>query len=210
MVFMIVVGLTGGIASGKSTVAKMLADAGAEVVDADDIARRAVGKGRPAWKKIVCRFGGVVLRPDGEIDRPRLAAMVFGDTGRKLTLNRIVHPYVRKQIAADLARLRTSRPEAVVVLDIPLLFEAGMHRGLAEIIVVYAPQSEQYRRLMQRNHLSPQEATARIRSQMPIEEKRRRATVVIDNSGSREHTRRQTLALYRDLKARSGAVSRVR
>jgi dephospho-CoA kinase len=210
MVFMIVVGLTGGIASGKSTVAKMLAGAGAEVVDADDIARRAVGKGRPAWKKIVCRFGGVVLRPDGEIDRPRLAAMVFGDTGRKLTLNRIVHPYVRKQIAADLNRLRTSRPEAVVVLDIPLLFEAGMHRGLAEIIVVYAPQSEQYRRLMQRNHLSPQEAAARIRSQMPIEEKRRRATVVIDNSGSREQTRRQTLALYRELKARSGAVSRVR
>jgi dephospho-CoA kinase len=207
---MIVVGLTGGIASGKSTVAKILADAGADVVDADDIARRAVGKGRPAWKKIVGRFGGVVLRPDGEIDRPRLAAMVFGDTGRKLTLNRIVHPYVRKQIAADLNRLRTSRPEAVVVLDIPLLFEAGMHRGLAEIIVVYAPQSEQYRRLMQRNHLSPQEASARIRSQMPIEEKRRRATVVIDNSGSREHTRRQTLALYRKLKARSGAVPSAR
>jgi len=199
---MIVAGLTGGIGTGKSTVAQTLAKAGAEIIDADVIARQVVAKGRPAWKKIVADFGGIVLRPDGEIDRNRLATLVFLNTARKLALNRIVHPYVRRQIAATLRELRSRRPEAVVVMDIPLLFEAGMNRNLDEIIVVYAPESEQRRRLIQRDGLHPQQAGARIRSQMPIEEKRRRATVVIDNSGSREQTRRQTLKLYRELRAK--------
>jgi len=200
---MLVAGLTGGIATGKSTVTQILADAGVEIIDADVIARRVVAKGQPAWKKIVAHFGGTVLRPDGEIDRPRLAALVFSNTARKLRLNRLVHPYVRRRITEALARLRSDQPDAVVVLDIPLLFEAGMHRGLEEIIVVYAPESEQRRRLIQRDHLSVKEAAARIRSQMPIEEKRRRATVVIDNSGSRKQTRRQTMNLLRTLAART-------
>lgn len=199
---MIVAGLTGGIATGKSTVAKIFARAGAEVVDADAIARRLVAKGRPGWKKVVTHFGGTILRADGEIDRPRLAAMVFSNTTRKLTLNRLIHPYVRRQIAGILAQLRANRPDTVVILDIPLLFEAGMNRKLEEIIVVYAPESEQYRRLIRRDHLGPKAAWARIRSQMPIQEKCRRATVVIDNSGSRENTRRQTLKLYRTLRAK--------
>lgn len=205
---MIVVGLTGGIATGKSTVARILAEAGAEVIDADVIARQVVAKGRPAWKKIVAHFGATVLRSDGEIDRPRLAAVVFADTARKLILNRLVHPYVRRQIARILVSLRSTRPDAVVVLDIPLLFEAGMHRNLSEIIVVYAPQSEQHRRLTRRDNLSPKAAADRIRSQMPIEEKCRRATSVIDNSGSRQHTRRQTLNLFRQLQAKTATRPR--
>ncbi len=192
-----VVGLTGGIATGKSTVARMLAEAGAHVVDADLLAREVVAPGRPAWEAIVARFGRGVLLADGQIDRERLAAIVFHDPDQRRALDRIVHPAVFEAMAQRLAVLETQDPEGVAILDIPLLFETGMDGNLAEVILVYAPEAVQHQRLMQRNGLSAEAAAARIKAQLPIEEKRRRAGVVIDNSGRLEATRAQVARLWR-------------
>jgi dephospho-CoA kinase len=195
----IVAGLTGGIASGKSTVAAMFEEAGARLIDADRLARDAVRKGSPAFHDIVAHFGKAVLLGDGEIDRKRLAAVIFNDTAEQRALERIVHPQVKKEVARQLDLIRQQDPEALVVVDIPLLFEAGMDQGLDAIIVVYVPKKVQRERLMARDALAEPEACARIRAQMPIEKKKFLATFVIDNSGSLEHTGAQTLEVYRRL-----------
>lgn len=199
---MIVAGLTGGIASGKSTVAAIFAELGAEVIDADKLAREAVAPGSPGWERVVAHFGEAVLAPDGEIDRQRLAAIVFDDPAQRAALERIVHPYVRAETDRRIAAVRRRRPQAVVILDVPLLFEAGMHsgRGLAAVIVVWVPEEMQRERLMARDQIDAQEAARRIRAQMPIERKKALADRVIDNSGSRERTRAQTREVFRWLK----------
>jgi len=200
----VIAGLTGGIASGKSTVSAVLAEAGARVIDADRIAREAARKGTAVHADIVAHFGRDILLPDGEIDRQRLGDIVFNDPVEKQVLEGLIHPWVREETARRLERIRGDEPNAVVILDVPLLFEAGMHHGLAEVIVVVAPEAAQLARLMARDRLAPAEALARIRSQMPIEHKKALATRVIDNSGSREHTRTQTLEVYRSLALCSG------
>ena len=196
---MIVAGLTGGIATGKSTVSAFLEQAGAVIVDADKIARHVVRKGQPAWQKIVDAFGSSILLPDGELDRSRLGDIIFNDPDQKRILNRIVHPEVGSETAVQLAEIEKNHPEGLVILDVPLLIESGMNAGLSEIIVVVIPESLQIERLMLRDNLSREKALARIRSQMPIDEKRKYATRLIDNSGSREDTRRQTMDVYRQL-----------
>ena len=201
---MIVAGLTGGIATGKSTVSAAFADAGAIVIDADEIARDVVKKGQPAWQSIVDYFGQQILQPDKEIDRARLADIIFKHAEQKLKLNSIVHPYVIDETARRLERIKMQRPDAIVILDVPLLFEAGMLEGLDEIIVVYTPEHIQLQRLTARDHLSAEEAVSRIQSQMPIEEKKNRATIVIDNSHSRDSTRRQAMAVFRRLMKKNG------
>jgi dephospho-CoA kinase len=201
---MLIAGLTGGIASGKSTVAAVLAAAGARVIDADGIAREAACKGTAVYADIVAHFGRGILLPDDEIDRRHLGKIVFNDPVEKKVLEGFIHPWVREETARRLERIRCDEPNAVVILDVPLLFEAGMHHGLSEVIVVYAPEAVQLARLMARDRLAPAEAMARIRSQMPIEHKKALATRVIDNSGSRERTRTQTLDVYRSLTLRSG------
>ncbi|HSO18342.1 MAG TPA: dephospho-CoA kinase, partial [Desulfosarcina sp.] len=200
----IVAGLTGGIASGKSTVSRILADAGARVIDADRIAREVVIRGSPAYADIVAFFGREVLRKDGEIDRSRLGDIIFNDPEKQARLNAIVHPRVFDRSERMIADIAARTPGAVVILDVPLLLEAGMDRDLAELIVVYVPESLQLERLMRRDDIDAAAAMARIRSQMPIEEKRRRATIVIDNSGGPDACRRQALAVYRRLKSRAG------
>lgn len=200
---MIVVGLTGGIATGKSTVSEILAAAGAWIVDADRLAREAVRPGRPAWQAIVTHFGSEVLREGGEIDRERLSAVVFHEPAQKAVLDRIVHPAVFAAMADRLAALETEVPGGLVVLDVPLLFETGMDRDLDTVIVVYAPRQIQLERLIRRNGYTRDEALARIDAQMDIEEKRLRATLLIDNSGAIQETRRQTLAAYRRLCGRA-------
>ena len=196
---MLIAGLTGGIASGKSTVSAFLAEAGAVIVDADKIAREVVQKNKPAWRRIVDVFGAGILQPDGEINRTLLGDIIFSDPARKQLLNRIVHPEVMAETAARLAEIEKNHPEAVVILDVPLLIEAGMDAGLSDIIVVYVPEAVQARRLMERDGLSHDRAMARIRSQMPIEEKKERATIVIDNTGSRESTRARSIEVYQNL-----------
>lgn len=194
-----VIGLTGGIATGKSTVSAMLKRAGALVIDADRIARAVVKKGLPAYREIVDHFGLGVLLPDGEINRDALGDIIFNDPQKKQLLNRIVHPRVKKEVNRQLKLIETTHSKAVAILDIPLLIEAGMHNDLSEIIVVYAPQHMQIKRLMQRDRISEADALARVRSQMPIEEKKQQATIVIDNSGTIENTRRQTLDIFKRL-----------
>ena len=198
---LIVAGLTGGIASGKSTVARMLAAAGARVVDADRIAREVVQPGRPAWQAVRTRFGDGIVRPDGNLDRDKLGRMVFRDPALKRDLEQIVHPFVFRQMAAEIKRLAAAHPGTVVVLDIPLLIESGLHRVLPLTALVHVPEAVQLTRLIRRDGLAAADARARIRAQMPIDAKRAHADVIIDNTGSLESTRRQTEAFYRRLRA---------
>ncbi len=198
---LIVAGLTGGIASGKSTVARMLAAAGAQVVDADRIAHEVVQPGRQALQAIRARFGDGVVRPDGNLDREKLGRMVFRDPALKRDLEQIVHPFVFRQMAAELQSLATAHPGAVVVLDIPLLIESGLHRVLPLTALVHVPEAVQLARLIRRDGLAAADARARIRAQMPIDAKRAHADVIIDNAGPLEATRRQALILYRRLQA---------
>jgi dephospho-CoA kinase len=200
---MLVVGLTGGIATGKSTVADMLRNAGATIIDADEIARLVVQRDKPAYQEIVETFGRDVLLPDGDIDRRKLGDIVFHDSARKHALNRIVHPRVIAETDARLRRIEAARPQAIVILDVPLLIEARMHESLSEIIVVYAPEDVQLHRLMNRNRFSREDALARIRAQMPIETKKKFATILIDNSGSIEQTRAQTSQAFNYLKSKA-------
>jgi dephospho-CoA kinase len=200
---MIVAGLTGGIGTGKSTVAAVFAEAGAVIIDADEIARDVVAKGRPAWCRIVAHFGRDVLLPDGDIDRKKLGAIIFNDPRQKVHLDRIVHPHVIAETEKQLKEIESVQPQAVVILDVPLLIEAGMDRDLDDVIVVYTPEAVQLKRLMHRDRLTAAEGLSRIRSQMPIEEKKRRATVVIDNSASPAVTRQRVLKVFADLQRRS-------
>jgi dephospho-CoA kinase len=194
-----IVGLTGGIASGKSTVSRLLAAAGARIIDADVLARQVVEPGQPAFAAVLDHFGSGILKSDGTIDRDRLAAEVFADPAQKAALEGIIHPAVAKAMAARLAEIEATAPRSIVVLDVPLLFEAGMDAGLDLVVVVDAPEVVQLERLMKRSGLSRDEALARVRAQMPMAEKRRRADVVIDNSGSLESTRSRVDALWRRL-----------
>jgi dephospho-CoA kinase len=195
-----VIGLTGGIATGKSTVSAILKKAGAEIIDADRIAREVVKKGLPAYREIVENFGETVLLSSGEINRSVLGDLIFNDSRKKQLLNRIVHPHVRRETSRRLKNMENSSPDTIAVLDIPLLFEAEMHKDLSEVIVVYAPEHIQIKRLMKRDNISETDAVARVRSQMPIEEKKNRATIVIDNSGTMEDTRKRTLEIFKTLK----------
>jgi dephospho-CoA kinase len=196
---LVIAGLTGGIASGKSTVSAFLENAGAVIVDADKIAHEVVQKNRPAWQEIIKSFGRSILLSNGEINRILLGDIIFNDPAQKQILNRIVHPEVIAETATRLAEIEKNQTGAVVILDVPLLIESGMDTGLSDIIVVYVPEPVQIQRLMMRDALTQAQAQARIRSQMPIEEKKRRATIVIDNSGRLENTRIISLRVYKKL-----------
>ena len=197
---MVIAGLTGGIASGKSTVSAFLKDAGAIIVDADKIAREVVQKGLPAWLEIVNTFGQSILLPDGEINRILLGDIIFNDPAQKQVLNQIVHPCVFAETATRLTEIEIKKLNAVVILDVPLLIESGMDTGLSDVIVVHVPEPVQIQRLMTRDALTQEQALVRIRSQLSIEEKKKRATIVIDNSNSRENTRSISLTIYQHLK----------
>lgn len=200
---MVVAGLTGGIATGKSTVSALFASFGAAVIDADLIAREVVACGSPAWEKIVEHFGTGVLRQDGELDRERLGGIIFSDAAQKDVLNRIVHPEVFREMDRRIRKLGEENRAKVVICDVPLLIETGMHRGFDEVILVYVPEPLQIRRLMDRDGISRDEALRKVRAQMPIEEKRAYATIVIDNSASREETAGKTLQVYQYLQERA-------
>ncbi|MCY8667512.1 dephospho-CoA kinase [Bacillus haynesii] len=186
----LVIGLTGGIASGKSTVAQMFQQCGITVVDADVIAKEAVEQGMPAYQKIAETFGQGVLLETGDIDRRKLGEIVFANEEKRLQLNAIVHPEVRKMMIKQ-------RDEAVragerfVVLDIPLLYESGLEHLTDKVIVVWVPKELQLERLMKRNRFNEDEALNRIHAQHSLDEKKKRADAVIDNSGSLKDTEAQ-------------------
>jgi dephospho-CoA kinase len=191
---MTVLGLTGGIGSGKSMVASMFAQLGADVIDADQLARDVVEPGQPALDEIATTFGRDILLPDGRLDRGKLARIIFADPVARGKLNAITHPRIRERMDAAIAA-RASQP-GVLIADIPLLYENDRTRTVEAVIVVWVDPETQLRRLLERDRFSEDEARQRIAAQMPLDEKRARADAVIDNSGSRESTQRQVEAIY--------------
>lgn len=198
-------GLTGGIATGKSTVSAMFAHLGCRLIDADLLAREVVAPGQPAHAAIVAEFGREVLLPDGDLDRKRLGAVVFADAERRKRLEAITHPAIRQRQMRILSVLEEEEFEGVVIWDAALLIESGGAAGMDRVIVVFADEATELRRLMARDGVSEADALARIRSQMPVVDKAKRAHYVIDNSGSRADTEAQVRevcrALLNDLRA---------
>lgn len=194
----LVVGLTGGIASGKSTVSRMLQELGARVVDADLLARQVVEPGRPAYREIVRAFGKQVLQPDGKLDRKRLGQIVFADPEQLERLNRITHPRIARAARREIKAHRAAGVP-LVVYDAALLLEKGWHKKLDRVVVVSVPERVQLARLMGRDGLSEAAARARIRSQLPLEARLAAADHVIDNSGSLAETRLQVQRLWSQL-----------
>jgi dephospho-CoA kinase len=181
---MLAVGLTGGIGSGKSTVARLLAGRGAVVVDADLLARQVVEPGSAGYQAVLDRFGPAVAAPDGGLDRRALADLVFADPSALADLNAIVHPAVRAAIAGRLAELREG--DGVVVLDIPLLVESGRSYGAAAVLVVDCPEDVAVQRLVEQRGMDEADARRRMAAQVPRAERLAAADLVIDNSGSPE------------------------
>lgn len=192
-----IIGLTGGIATGKSTVSAMLAELGASIVDADQVAREVVLPGEPALGQVAEVFGQAVLQEDGTLNRKKLGEIVFADENKRKQLEAILHPAIRRVMAERIDKLEREQPERLVVADIPLLYEAGLDSRYPDVLLVYVPETVQIKRLMARDGLSEGEAGLRLAAQMPIEAKQQKATWVIDNSGTRENTRRQVLAWWR-------------
>jgi dephospho-CoA kinase len=196
---MLLVGLTGGIASGKSTVSAMLAERGAEVIDADHIARQVVMPGTHAWHKIRDHFGPGVLFPDGTIDRQALADIVFSDPAKLTVLNEITHPEIFARIADRLEAHHDQ--DVVVVLDAALLIEAGLADGADVVVVTHSPREIQVERLAAKG-MGSRDAEARISAQLAPEKRLARADIVIDNTGSLEDLARRVDELWEELQRR--------
>jgi dephospho-CoA kinase len=195
------VGLTGGIGSGKSTVAARLVEHGAELIDADQIAREVVEPGKPAYRKIVEHFGTGILDSEGFIDRPKLGAIVFASEAKRAVLNELTHPPVAEEIASRLELLQAF--DGVVILDVPLLVEASNARSYEAVVVVAAKPDTQLRRLVEQRGMSAAEAQARIDAQSPLEEKLAVATHVIWNEGSFEELYKVVDDVAEDLRRRA-------
>ena len=199
---MLLVGLTGGIGSGKSTVSRMLRERGAVILDADAFARAAVVAGSPGLRSVVARFGPDVLTADEELDRPKLASIVFADPAALADLEAIVHPEVRRMIAEGIQE--NLDEDRVVVLVNPLLIEMGTHRDCDVVVVVSASPETQVARSVARG-MTEEDVRARIAAQLPLDERARTADVLIDNEGSFEDLEREVDVLWRQLSDRAAA-----
>jgi dephospho-CoA kinase len=197
---MLIIGLTGGVASGKTTVSQVLKEEGAYIIDADQIARELVRPHTPAWKKLVKAFGTDILREDGFIHRKRLADIVFANLRQRKLLNQILHPRIRKEMERRAKEIGRKDPEAVVVIDAPLLVELGDHRKMDILIVVTSTQTQQIERLTKRDGISPDEALRMSFSQMPVDDKVKLADFVIRNDGSFQETKKKTREVFKELK----------
>jgi dephospho-CoA kinase len=201
---MTIVGLTGGVGTGKSTVAGFFKELGAFVVDFDELAREAIHPRTKAWKRIVEYFGNEILNDDLTINRQKLAETVFADSKELTKLNRIVHPEVFKEDERITNQVRKLDPGALIIKEIPLLFEVGLRVDLDKVVVVSATSQSQLTRL-ERKGMSRKDAENRIKSQLPLEEKMESADFVINNDGSLEETKRQVEEIYSLLKGRRHA-----
>jgi dephospho-CoA kinase len=193
-------GLTGGIASGKSTVAAAFKALGARIIDADKIGHELLRSSSPAFPEIVAAFGPNILSPEGEIDRGCLGPQVFADPAKLRQLDAILHPHIIDRVEQRAREYYAQDPSAVVIVDAALIYEAGIGGHFRKMIVVWCWPEQQIARLIAKAGMTREEAQKRIESQMPAEEKRRRADFVIDCSGSLEETRRQAEALYPQLR----------
>ncbi len=198
-----VIGLTGGVGTGKSTVAGIFRRLGARVLDADRIAHTLMRPRTVVTRRIRRRFGPEVIAPGGGVDRRRLAAVAFASHRRLEALCRIVHPAVRRVIHAELRRVRRRQPSAVAVLDIPLLLETGPAYRTDAVVVVSAPRAVVARRLRERSGWSRAELKRRSKFQMPLAEKERRADFVVNNGGPQSETRRQVVQIWKTIRRAS-------
>lgn len=192
-------GLTGGVASGKSTVAQMFQDLGAKIIDADRIGHELLRARLPAYQEVVQRFGTRILDASGEIDRGRLGALVFADPEKLLELNAILHPRIIARVEELADSFHVENPRAVILVDAALIYEAGIGSHFAKMIVAWCRPEQQIERLMAKAEISREEAERRVAAQMPAEEKRRRADYLIDCSGDLETTRGQVETIYAGL-----------
>ena len=197
---MLIVGLTGGVASGKTAVSQVLKEEGAYIIDADQLARELVQPHKPAWNELIRAFGQEILREDGSIHRKKLAEKVFADPEQRKLLNQILHPRIRKEMDRRAKEIGQKDPEAIVMIDAPLIVELGDHREMDKLIVVTSTQTQQIERLKDRDGTSPEEALRIVSSQMPLEEKLKFADFVIRNEGSLEETRKRTKEVFKELK----------
>jgi dephospho-CoA kinase len=199
---MLRVGLTGGIGCGKSTVAGMMRDLGCRVIDADAIARELAGPGQTAYREIIAAFGKEIVLTNGQLDRTKLAHLVFSDASKLSKLNQILHPRVIAEQERLLVQLERTEPHAIAIVEAPLLIEAGLHKTLKRLIVVWCTREQQIERLTnpRGRAMSRDDAVKRIAAQMPLDDKRRMATDEIDNSGSLAATEKQVQNLVAKLK----------
>jgi len=192
---MYIIGLTGGIASGKSTVSNILRQLGAYIIDADKLAREVVLPGEPGWKEVVEYFGHEILLPDKTINRKVLAEKIFSNSAAKKQLEEIIHPRIRAKVEAAMQQAALQGYD-IVVLDVPLLLEVGWHDMADEVWVVFIDAETQLSRLMARDGLDRLQAIRRLNSQMALTEKRKFADIIINNNGSVDNTRQQLLAAW--------------
>jgi dephospho-CoA kinase len=204
----LLVGLTGGIATGKSTVSEMFRGLGCEIIDADLLAREVVAPGEPALAQIAEEFGADVIQPDGTLDRKKLGAVVFGDAARRKRLEQITHPAIRDRFERRLADLEAREFAGIVLWDAPVMIESGGYKNMEKLVVVAIDEATQHARLRGRDAIDTAEADRKIKSQMPVAGKAKLADYVIDNAGDRAATEQQVrqvhAALLRDLAARDG------
>ena len=193
-------GLTGGVACGKSTVARYFQDLGAYIIDADVLGHEVIEPGGTAYQEILERFGRDILDSGGRIDRKKLGFQVFSKPPRLQRLNAITHPRIIARVQELAAEQHRRNPSAVVILDAPLIFESGIEGALRKVLVAWCRPEQQMERLLAKTDISRQEAEQRIRAQMPVEEKRRRADYLIDCSGTLEQTRTQAETIYPELR----------
>ncbi len=196
----LLIGVTGGIATGKSAVSKILESLGCRLIDLDHLARQVVEPGEPAWEAIVAHFGKEVVRADGRIDRKRLSEIVFADVEKRKKLEGITHPLILQEFHRQVNEMASRDPDAILLAAVPLLMELNLQHGFDKVLVVYAPQETQIHRLMARDGISKERAMDILKAQMPIEEKLSHADFVIRNQGSLEETRRQVEAVWEELK----------
>jgi dephospho-CoA kinase len=199
---MLNVGLTGGIATGKSTMVRMLAKRGARVIDHDGLVHTLQEPGQPVWKRIIEAFGRDILGADERIDRKKLGSLVFDDEQRRRTLEGIVHPAVLEEAQRQREQICKEDEQAIILSDIPLLLEVGMQDRFDLILLVYAPAKVQILRVMKRNKMTRDEAVARLKAQMPIDEKLRLAHVVIRNDGTMQELEKRVDEVWQELLAR--------
>jgi dephospho-CoA kinase len=192
-------GLTGGVASGKSTVARMLEGLGGTIIDADRVGHELLRGSRAIYQELLRGFGNEILDSKGAIDRRRLGDIVFADPAKLRDLNAILHPRIMARVEGQAAQYHAESPGSVIVVDAALLFEAGIGGRFTKVLVVWCRPEQQIERLMAKTGLSRQEAEQRIAAQMPVDQKRRRADYEIDSSGTLQNTRVQVEALYPEL-----------
>jgi dephospho-CoA kinase len=203
---MLKVGLTGGIATGKSHALSVFESLGCHIIDADQISRQVVQPGQPAFNDLINEFGPAALGAEGQLDRVHIANIVFNDDEKRQRLNAIVHPRVMEEIARQHRAYEQNDPHGIVIIDGALIIEIGAHTTFDVLIVIYCDERQQLNRLMNRDQLSEEAALSRIRAQMPAAEKKKYADFVIDTSGTFEETRQQVEQIYQALRAKASPV----